>query len=117
MTTLIEDLQALLNPLAAGGAHYAVNQAEPPTYPYIVFLRVVSTSSVSVLGPTDLQNTRVQVDLISQSVSGLAALQNSVEAAFASWSVTNVPISSQDIFEADVLAHRCILDYSIWAKN
>lgn len=117
MTTLIEDLQALLNPLVAGGSHYAVNELEAPTYPYIVFQFVVSTDSVCLSGPSDLQNTRVQIDVYSRTVSGLAALADTVDATMFASAITNIPISSQDIYESDVKAWRRIRDYSVWSKN
>lgn len=117
MTTLIEDLQALLNPLAAGGARYAINQAEPPTYPFIVFQRIVSSANVNLSSASDLQNTRVQIDIYALKISEATAIETALEAAFAASSITNVPISSQDFYEDAVKAFRISKDYSVWSKN
>ena len=118
MTTLVEDLQTLLSTLSlAGGSWYAVNTSEPPTYPFIVFQRVVSSPNVTLDGPSDLQNTRVQFDIFSRQVSEAVAIEAALEAAMVAWSVSNVPLSSQDIPEPEVKAFRISKDYSVWATN
>lgn len=117
MTTLIEDLQTLLAPLASGGSWYGVNTTEPPVYPFIVFNRVVSTPNVSLDGPSDLQNTRVQIDIYSRQISEAASIEAALEAAMVAWPVTNVPLSSMDMYEDTVRAFRVSKDYSVWARN
>jgi hypothetical protein len=117
MTTLIEDLKALIAPLAAGGAWYAVNSQQPPTYPYIVFQRIVSTPNVSLSGPSSMQNTRFQIDIYSLSIAEAVGIEDSLEAAMTAWAVQNVPLSSQDFFEDAVRAFRVSKDYSVWATN
>ena len=118
MTTLVQDLKTLLATLApAGGVWYQINTTEPPVYPYIVFQRVTSTPNVSFDGPSDLQNTRFQIDIFSQSVSESVAIETALEAAMFAWSVSNVPLSSQDLYESEVRARRVMKDYSVWATN
>lgn len=117
MTTLIEDLDALLNPLAAGGASYGVNTASPLVYPYIVFQRVTSAPNVSLGGPSLMQNTRVQIDIYALRQSEAVAIETALEAAMAAWSVQNVPLLSQDLQEPDVKAFRISKDWSVWATN
>jgi hypothetical protein len=118
MTTLIEDLQAVLNPLVAGGSHYGANEAQQPTYPYVVFQRIISSANVSLTdGPSDLQNTRVQVDILSKSVSELVALEQAVDDAMLAAAFTSIPVSSLNVYEAEIRAHRSIRDFSIWATN
>lgn len=117
MTVLIEDLQALLEPLAAGGAWYGVCTASPPVYPFIVWQRIASSPTVALSGAADLQNTRVQIDLYGRQLSDLAALEAAVEAAFAASAIVNVPLSSQDLYEPDVRAFRTLKEYSVWARN
>lgn len=115
--SLIEDIQAVLNPLAAGGSWYAINTTEPPVYPYIIFTRIISTTNNTLQGPTDLQNTRIQIDLIGRSVSELDTLDRSVESAMESASFTNIQLSSQDVYEPEIKAFRVTKDYSVWATN
>lgn len=116
-TTLIEDVQALLNPLAAGGCWYGVNTTEPPNYPFIVWQRVVSTSNVTLQGASNLQNTRIQIDIYSRQISEAVAIENALEAVFANSTIGNVPISSQDMYEDAVKAYRIMKDYSVWSVN
>ena len=115
---LIEDLSALLGPLnPAGGVWYGANTAQPPVYPYIVFQRVVSTANVSMNGPSDVQNTRVQIDIYALRISEAAALDSALDAAFAGAALVNVPISSQDFYEDMVKAFRISRDFSVWSKG
>ena len=118
MTTLLEDVEALLATTSpAGGVSYAINTAQPPVYPYIVWQRIVSTPNVSLKGPSDLQNTRIQVDVYARRISDADTLQKLIAAAFAGWSVQNVPLSDQDMYEPDVKAFRISSDWSVWATN
>lgn len=117
MTTLVESIQAALNPLAAGGSWYGVCTAQPPVLPYIVFRRIPSATNNNFSGPSDLQNTRVQVDLYAASVSGLVALGVAVEAAMAAAAFSNVRLSSQDLYEPDTKLHRTSIDFSVWSTN
>lgn len=117
-TTLVEDVQARLATLApAGGVWYGLNTTEPAVYPYIVWTRVSSVANVSLGGPSNLQNTRVQIDIIARRISEAMALEAALEASMAAWSVTNVPLSSLDLFEDEIRAYRVIKDYSLWATN
>jgi hypothetical protein len=117
MTTLLEDLQALLNPLAAGGAHPGLNEAQPPVYPYITWQRIVSVPNVALLGASALQNTRVQVDVYSNRLAEADTVAKAVAAALAASSVVNVPVSAQDLVDAETRAFRVSRDYSVWANN
>lgn len=117
-TSLIQDLQAhlaTLNP--AGKVWYGVNTTEPPVYPYIVWTRVASTPNVTLAGPSDLQNTRIQIDILARHISEAVGLESALEAAMAAWSVQNVPLSSLDLFEDEIRAYRIVKDYSVWATN
>lgn len=117
MTTLVEDVQAVLNPLAAGGAWYMVNTMQPPTFPFIVWQRIVSTSNNTLDGPTDTQNTRIQIDIYSRSVAEAESIEAALEAVMKSAPFTNVPISSQDLYEPEVRAFRVMKDYSVWSTK
>ena len=118
MTTLVQDVQAVLATLApAGGVWYAVNTTEPPVYPYILWIRVASTPNVSLAGPSNLQNTRIQIDIFSRQVSELLAMESALEAAMAASGLQNVPLSSMDLYEEPVRAYRASKDYSVWSTN
>lgn len=118
---LLDQLQTLLAPLAAGGAWYGLNAAQPPVYPYITWQRITSTTSNTLDGPTNLQNTRVQVDIFSPDIYAANAIGIALDAAMQAASVagtlTNVQLSSQDIYEFDVRCHRITKDFSVWSTQ
>jgi hypothetical protein len=109
-----ERLQALLAPLASGGSYpnIAEQGAVPP---YLVYQRIISLTNNHLQGPSDLQNTRVQIDAYARSYAGAQQLAADVRAALQGAAFSNVQISEQDFFEMDVRLHRVSLDYSIWA--
>ena len=118
LPTLIENVQQLLLTLEpAGGVWYGVNTTEPPVYPYIVHTRIVSTANATLQGPSDLQNTRVQVDVVARTIAEADALQKRLADLMATWSVANVPLSSVDLYEEAVKAWRISSDWSIWATT
>ncbi len=121
MSTLVELVQALLDPVSPGGAWYAVNTTEPlaldvngAVQPYIVWQEIVSTDNVSMGGPSDLQNTRIQVDVYAPRIATATALTKAVDAALLASSLTVVPLSNQPVYEEPVRLWRRIRDYSIW---
>ena len=115
--TLIESIQAVLNPLVAGGSWYQVNTAEPATLPYIVFGRIASPANVTLQGPSQLQNTHLQIDIYSRTVQELSGLGDNVEAAMASAGFTNVQLTARDLYEPDTRLHRSCYEYSVWSSN
>lgn len=119
MTALAQDIQALLSALPglSGGAWHVINDAQPPVYPYLVWSRIASPANVSLSGPSGMQNTRIQVDIFSRSVSQLDGLSKALDAAMASWSVQNVPLGGMDSYEDMVRAYRATREFSIWASN
>lgn len=117
MTVLVQDIQAVLDGLAAGGAWYLVNTKEPPAYPYIVWQRVASSPNVALDGISALQNTRIQIDIYGRTVQEALTVEVALEAAMAAAAFTNLPILSQDFWENDPLSYRVSRDYSVWATN
>lgn len=116
-STLLEDLQALLNPLCAGGACYGGRTDGTVPSEYIVWLRISSPSNVNLSGASDLQNTLVQIDVFSDTPDRTEQIADAIRSAFRASGITNVPLSSRDEFEAPVLKYRQIIEYSVWATN
>ena len=118
-TTLIQDVQALLSALApAGGVFYGANtRGAPVVYPYITWQRIISVPNVTLQGPSDLQSTRIQVDIISRQINEADAILKNMTAGFQTWPVGNVPLSSQDLYDDVVQAYRITADWSVWARN
>lgn len=119
--TLIEQLHTAVAPLATGGAWYATNEADIASigdrFPFITVQRVASTPNVSLGGPSDLQNTRVQIDIHARTQAEIVALQADVQQIMNEWSLQNVPLSQLDLYEETTRTFRCVMDYSIWSVN
>lgn len=117
MTTLVEQVQAILNPLAAGGSSFGMNFKQPPIYPYITFFRVVNATDMTMDGPTDMQSTPVQIDCWSKSVSEVMALAASVQAAMLAGLVIGA-ITVRDLPpDPEVKVYRVSLDFNCWSTN
>ena len=114
-TTVIEDLYALLQPLATGGAWYEVDTTQAPVYPFVRFARITTTPNVTLDGPSDLQNTRFQIDVFSRQVSEASAIAQAIDDALLTWGVPNVLQSAVDGYEPEVRAFRVTQDISAWA--
>lgn len=107
----------MLDPLATGGAWYGVNMTEPPVYPYIVYLRIVSPTNNSFDGQSDVQNTVFQIDCFSQRISEAQAVEKAVETALSTAMFTAIQQDQRDGYESAVKAYRCSTDYSCWSAN
>lgn len=115
--TLAESIQAVLDPLATGGAWFMDNTQDPPTYPYIVWMYAPSSTNVTLSGPSDLQNSRVQVDLYARNAQGLQTLEAAVRAAMQASALTNIPLTSMDASVPELRAFRRVLEFSVWSKG
>jgi hypothetical protein len=118
MTTLLEDLQTVLKPLAAGGAFCQLNETQPPVLPYIVYQRIVSPTNHTLAGPSNTQNTRVQIDVYAGTIAAAEAISDTLGVALRAgpWAAA-VDLSSQDFYEPDTRLNRISRDFSIWATN
>lgn len=124
MATLLEDIEAALaSCVPVGGAWPLVNTNEPPLIdgsgqyaPFIVFQRVVSTDNVSLQGPSDVQNTLLQVDIFAPTLSAAETVRVATDAALLALAPTTrcVPKSSQDLYEAPASLYRILRQYSLW---
>ena len=110
-----EQLQAVLAPLVAGRS-FPNLAAQDTALPYIVYQRVVSVTHNTLQGTTDLQNTRVQIDVYAKTYASAQQLAAAVRSAMSTASFTNLQISDQDFYEAEARLHRVSLDYSIWSR-
>ena len=117
--TLLEQVVQVLNSTGpAGGVHYAVNMDEPLVLPYITLLRVSSTTNVTLQGPSDLQTTRIQIDVYAETILAAdALLQQASDALLAAIGPACVPGSTQDSFEPAIRAMRITRDFSIMSRD
>lgn len=115
--TLAESIQAILDPLAAGGSWFMENTQDQAVFPYIVWMYATSSTNVSLSGPSDLQNSRVQVDLYARNAQGLQTLEAAVRAAMQAGALVNVPLTSMDASVPELRAFRRVLEFSVWSKG
>lgn len=115
MTTIQEQLSALLQPLSAGGASPQVQIQNAP-YPYIVYRRMASPieNTLSGNGAPPINNTQFEITSWALSYADAVTLAAAVAAAMQGWTVQNVLVREQDMYESDVKAHRVIQDFSVW---
>lgn len=120
MATLTEQVQAALNPVTPGGCFYGVNTKELnelTVYPFLVFIKVVSTVNNTLAGPTDIQNTRIQVDLYNDTIAGIEQYGPLVVAAMAAAFPQSIQLSSDDAYESEVRVFRRVTHFSVWSTN
>ncbi len=109
-----EQLQTVLATLVDGASY--PNMAEQDAQaPFIVYQRITSLTNNNLLGPSDLQNTRVQIDVYDKTYAGVQQIAAALRAAMQSAPFTNLQISELDLYEVDVRLHRVSFDYSIWS--
>jgi Protein of unknown function (DUF3168) len=116
MTTIQEQLAALLLPLAAGGVSPEVQIQDAP-YPYVVYRRLASriNNTLEGNGNPRINQTFFEVTSWALSYGGAVTLAAAVAAAMQGWTVQNVLQSELDEYEADVKAYRVIQTYSVWS--
>jgi len=113
-STLAEKLEVILNPLASGKS-WPLVAAPGIQAPYIVYRDVISVTSNTLGGATNLQNTRMQIDAYETSKAAAQTLAQSIIAAMAVASFANVQIAKHNLYEPEVKLHRVLLEFSIWA--
>jgi len=111
-----EDLKAMLATAMPTVPVYPSIAAQGSTLPYIVFQRVLSSveNILAGNGNPPINNTRMQLDVWSQSYASAQATAAALRAAMLAWGVQNLNNGEQDFYEQDVKCHRVMLDYSIW---
>jgi hypothetical protein len=115
MTTIQEQLAALLNTLAPSGISPEV-AVQNAAYPYLVYRRLPSAieNVLSGNGAPPINNTQFEITSWAASYGGAVTLAAAVTAAMQGWSVQNILVREQDMYESDVRAFRVIQDYSVW---
>jgi hypothetical protein len=111
---VIAALQALLQPLAAGGAWYAFRRDQTPADEYIVYQRVVSVPNVSMQGASNLQPTRFQIDIYAKAMQRAVSIEAALLTAVAGAPFPCVPVLVRDFYEADTGLYRLSRDFTVW---
>jgi hypothetical protein len=114
--TIEASIQSVLNNCASNGSYQDIAPQGTET-PYIVWTEVVSTTNNTFEGASDLQNLRLQVDIYAKMQGTRSLVTAAVIAAMAGASFTNIQISSQNLYEAEVKLFRTILEFSVWSTG
>jgi hypothetical protein len=118
MATIIEQTTTLLRGAgAAGGVFFAVNTEQPPTYPFIVFQLLASPSNTTFDGPSDLQSSLIQVDILARSAAMAELLGVMVADLFAASDVPNAPQTKARGYEEAIKAFRVSQDFLAWTTT
>lgn len=107
------DVQAVLAALV-GGRCYPMVAPDNTVRPYIIFLVVSNVPEVTLDGPVDTENRRIQIDVYDPTYSGVKTLELAIKAAMIAASFTNIPLVSRETYESETKLYRISLDYSIW---
>ena len=116
--TLHTTLNAMLNPLAAGGAWPLVARQGTPT-PYIVYQRIGSDVLNIIDGPPPLDNTHLQIDVYASVYSDALQIADNIastlQAAVESGAIgCYALVSPRDLFEPDTRLYRVLMEFSVW---
>lgn len=118
MTTIQEQLAALLQPLAPGGVAPQVT-LQNNVYPYIVYRRLVSpvNNTLSGNGSPPINNTLFEVSSWGYTYADAVNTAAAVAAAMQGWAVQNVLQHERDLYEDDVKLFRVVQEFSVWHYN
>lgn len=98
----------------AGTRVYPLTAPEDVQRPYVVYQRVSVAPETVMSGDSGLANTRMQIDVFSETMAQAETIAGQISALLAGWSVQNVPVLTQDFYEDEVKLFRVSTDYSIW---
>lgn len=106
---------ALVGPIVSGRVYPMGVTA--PVAPYLTYTRIAAVEQSTLDangGDGNAINTRLQVDVWAQSYGDAQSKAAAVKAALKTWSIENVLLNEQDIYDAETKLHRVMLDISTW---
>lgn len=119
--TLANLLKDALTGIASGGAWFMRARDNCPL-PYIVYSAPANPINNTFDGPSDLQNSRIQIDIYASTGDQLKTLEAAVVAVFGNrtaligspvaWS--SLQENQIDLFDDDLKAFRSMLEFSLW---
>lgn len=115
MSTIEEDLFALLNAVAPNAVYPLVASQDTPM-PYVVYRCMpspVENTLDSQTPPAD--NTVFELDCWGRTYADAVNLAATIRTALQSWSVLGTQkLSAHDLYEEDVKAYRRVFEFSVW---
>jgi hypothetical protein len=119
MTTAAEQLFTLLSALTYNAAPVLVApevMIQNEAYPYITYRRLANPTcnTLSGNGTPPIMNTHFEISSWALSYADAMNVAALVTAAMQGWTLQNVLLREQDMYESDVKAFRVIQDFSVW---
>ena len=119
MSTVQEGLFTLLSALEFNSAPVPVAPEIMPqdtAYPYITYRRLVSPvqNTLDGNGNPVIFNTHFEISSWGYAYADAVAIAALVVAAMQGWTLQNVLLRDQDMYESDVKAFRVVQDFSVW---
>lgn len=109
-------LQALIEPLAAGGCWPVVNTAETVAYPYAVFYEISGVPGL--ISGTDFERKRFQVDCFGTSYGQAKALAKGIKDAVDSTFESSAFISQMDgDYDPVSKTYQSLIEFYIWSDE
>lgn len=109
------DIQALLAPLVSGRCYPLVNTSTAIVKPYLTFQVVSNVPTVSLDGPSNLENRRVQIDVWADTYGAAKSLEATIKTTMQGSSFVNIPLLTQDFYEEETKLYRVSMDFSVWS--
>ena len=118
MSTIQEQLVALINGVSPDGVFPLVNPGDP-VYPYVVYQRMPNSveNTMAGNGAPPINSTKFMVKSWDRTYAGAEAMAQSVTTAMAGWSVQNVKAHEHDDYDAPTKSFCVIQIYSVWSPS
>ena len=115
MATFEADLTTLLGNLCSGRCYPLVNTSPTIVAPYITFQGLYAVPLLLTASNSNgRQSARLQIDVWGTTFSSAKTLAKSVKTEMDTWTIPNVIIDSQDLYEEVSKEYRVLLEYSVW---
>lgn len=94
---------------------YPLKMPQPPTYPSIVYSRIITNPENSIGGYVNLQQVYMQFDIYSTSYAQVKNISTALHTAMGSASGYSALLDDdRDDYEDELGVYRISQDYSIW---
>ncbi len=111
-----------LGPLVHGRCYpntFAQPNGGPPTWPAIRYTLISSNPAADICGTagTNLDDTRVQLDVVAKTYGAAAVLRDQVVAAMQSLSPPCIRDGGFETFDDETKTHRVVMDFVFYPSS
>lgn len=118
MSTIQEQLNALLVGISANGAYPLVNPGNA-TYPFVVYQRMPNSveNTMSGNGTPPINSTKFMIKSWGRTYADAVTMGGAVTGAMAGWAVQNVKAHEHDEYDEPTKSFCVIQIYSVWSPS